>query len=406
MTPSVLQFARRLMKKRKFSRAISLLETNEKNYKGSYEFYLALGTSCLYVGDYGNAWNYYEEARRIKVQGTELYLGQAVILLRRGETDRAVDYYLDVQKLNPQNEVSAAALEFIRKSNNNYDVISSYFDSGKIERFYPPLGMNPDWIRNGILGGLLLGFCISVGIVIGYLRTKPKVVKPLSPKAQFIKDMSLSEQEKLSPSQLAGGAEQGMAEATQPPVRTAPAIQSAAEAPYRELTDAEIVSSYEKAVKLVTEEHDNAAHVEINKVLGSNAKDSIKAKARDLLSTLRTQTFDSLKDNYSYTQIAKNPALYEDCYVIWDGRISNMLVAEDGSMSSTMLVGYDDLEKGVVEGFVPVLFSQNPQPPLTSEKPIRILGRVGLVNGTVVVYRVAHFQPVTSEKLPELKLAK
>lgn len=419
MTPSVLQFARKLMKRRKFSRAISILELNRGKYSGSYEYYLALGTSCLYVGDYGNAWDYYEEARKIRVQGTELYLGQAVILLKRGETERAVQYYLDIQSLNPNNTVAADALEFIRKSNNNYDVISAYFDSGKIERFYPPLGMNPDLIRNCILIGLALGLCISFGFVIGYLRSRPKPVKPVDAKTQFLQDMQLTEGEKLNPSQTyyrplenqeaASSGESGG-------VQTAPVISDAkAQTESYTLSDADIKSSYEKALDLVIKERDNAAHVELNRILRSNAAGSIKAKANDLLASLYKvkPAFGNLKDNFSYKQVVQDPGLYDGCYVEWKGRIANPVQADDGSISFDLLEGYDSkvVLEGIVRVYIPEYLTRQSIDgtmvsivKLDTEKPVRILGSISPVGDSFLLNGTSVNQPAKGDSLEELSV--
>ncbi len=405
MPKSVLQFARKLMRRRKFSRAISLLENNGKHYGGSYEYYLALGTSCLYVGDYGNAWNYYELARKIKLQGTELYLGQAVILLRRGETERAVQYYLDIQGFNPNNPIAADALEFIRKSNNNYDIISAYFDSGKIERFYPPLGMNPDLIRNCIVVGLLLGLCISAGFVIGYFRSHPKAAKPVDPKTQFLQDMQLTDGERLSPSQ-------GYYRPTAPLSQDGGADAGVA-LPEHELSDVDIKVSYDKALDLVIKERDNAAHVELNRVLRSNAAQSIKAKASDLLSSLyRVQpAFSTLKDNFSYSQVVQDPGLYDGCYVEWKGRIANPVQEEDGSITFDLLEGYDT--KVVLEGIVKVYIPESRTRQsidgnmvyivkLDTEKPVRILGVVQQVGDSFLLNGVSVYQPAKGDSLEDL----
>ncbi len=414
MTPSVLQFARKLMRRRKFSRAIALLESNRGKYSGSSEYYLALGTSCLYVGDYGNAWNYYEEARKSRVQGTELYLGQAIILLRRGETERAVQYYLDIQSMNPNNSIAADALEFIRKSNNNYDIISAYFDSGKIERFYPSLGLNPDLIRNCILAGLLLGICISFGFIIGSFRSRPKLEKPVDPKKQFLQDMQLTESEKLNPSQ----------NYYRPIDDTSPVQINDSEAQFSpignetetviyELSDSDIKSSFEKALDFVIQERDNAAHVEINRILRSNAASSIKAKATDLLASLyKVQpAFGNLKDNFSYKQVVQDPALYDGCYVEWKGRIANPQQGDDGSITFDLLEGYDTkiVLEGIVRVYIPEQLTRQSIDgtmvsivKLDTEKPVRILGYLSQLGNSFLLYGVSVNQPAKGDSLEEL----
>ena len=122
MSRSVLDIAQGLLKRRKFGQAILLLESRSELYEDDFEFYITLGIACLYVGDIGTAASYFNRARSIKILDTRLMLGQAAIFLRRGETDRAVQYYLDILNNEPGNEIAQAAMEFIRK-NHDYSTI-------------------------------------------------------------------------------------------------------------------------------------------------------------------------------------------------------------------------------------------------------------------------------------------
>ena len=82
MTKSVLAVARQLMRRRQFGSAISLLQQYYEYYKGTFEYYLMLGTSYLYVGDVGSASRNYDEARKIKLENgdvTKLQKGVYII---------------------------------------------------------------------------------------------------------------------------------------------------------------------------------------------------------------------------------------------------------------------------------------------------------------------------------------
>ena len=48
MPQDSLSFAKKLMKRRKFSKAVLLLESHEQNYENNFDFYLKLGISYLY----------------------------------------------------------------------------------------------------------------------------------------------------------------------------------------------------------------------------------------------------------------------------------------------------------------------------------------------------------------------
>src|SRR5574344_1303780 len=90
MNRSVLETAHILLKRRKFEQTITLLESRREFYENDFDYYLTLGTACLYVGDAGTAASYFNKAREIKLTDSRLLLGQAAIFLRRGDTERAV----------------------------------------------------------------------------------------------------------------------------------------------------------------------------------------------------------------------------------------------------------------------------------------------------------------------------
>src|SRR5574344_126220 len=293
MSRSVLETAHSLLKRRKFAQAITLLESRNEVYENDFDYYVTLATACMYVGDAGNAAGYYGRAREIKINDTNLLLGQAAIFLRRGDTDRAVQYYLEILNNEPGNSVAKDAMEFIRKD-GDYTNICKMVDSGKIQRFYPPLGVNPDKIRNCVLVGLLAGAVISLCIVFA-----PKPKHPsIGPRANLEK-LELTSQEKKSP---------------QEKDRSSTVVHYL-------LDDASIKKSYEDAMQCFQDKRDNASQVEINRILNSNATFSVKQKATTLMTYLAEPTFDTLLDNYTYAQVSSDLTLYMDCWVVWSGRI-------------------------------------------------------------------------------------
>ena len=109
------------MRRRHFATAIKRLEAKQEIYDENFEYYLTLGIACLYVGDIGASSSYFQLARRIKLTDTRLLLGQAAIFLRRGDTARALQYYLEIKENDPLNKTADDAMEFIRV-NGNYDL--------------------------------------------------------------------------------------------------------------------------------------------------------------------------------------------------------------------------------------------------------------------------------------------
>ena len=371
MARSVLQTARKLMRRRKFGYAITLLESRTHDYGGSFEFYLALGTSCLYVGDEGSASKYYQLAREIKISNSELLLGQAAIYLRHGETDRALQYYLDILNIDPNNEVAKSALEFIR-THGDYNTICQWKDSGKIAKFYPPLGVNPDIIRNCIFAGFLLGCVVSAFIVF---KSTPK--KP---------NRSLSSTNEES-------------EERQRAKNVEPLSDFDGGVLVYNLTEKQISDSYNEAISYWQQNRDNAALREINRILYSNASPSKKQEALNLRQSLKEPTFDTLKDedNFTYQEVESDHFLYNNCFVSWSGRVSNAISLDNGSWECILLVGYENLR--YVDGMVSVHFAEAPYPEVDPEKPIRILAKVTEAQGKLLLEGRAVYQPLKGTAL-------
>ncbi|MBP5402308.1 MAG: hypothetical protein J6Y36_04015 [Treponema sp.] len=346
MNVSTIDTAKRLMARRDFGSAIKLLQSKAEVYEASFDYYCTLGIACLYIGDSGAANYNFELARKIKLQDSNLLLGQAAIFLRRGETDRAVQYYLDIQVFDPQNPIAKDALEFIR-TKGDYETICKWADSGKLEQFYPPLEFNPK-----IIG--FVACAVALGIIFGIAFVNIFTVKNVyQGKRGDLSELALTTEEEKSPQEK---------DISKNLVKYI-------------LSDREIKTSYRKAAEYFHSYNDNAAQVEINRILNSNASTGIRQKARLLMDYLQEPTFDSLKDNYEIAAVKEAPELYLDCFVDWSGRVAN-LVQSENNMEFTLLVGYEDQKN--VSGTVIVKLNYIPNPELDTTKPVRILGRISL----------------------------
>lgn len=361
MAKDALSLAWLDMRRRRFATAISRLEAKADIYEDNFEYYLTLGIACLYVGDIGASSSNFQLARRIKLTDTRLLLGQAAIFLRRGDTARALQYYLEIKENDPLNKTADAAMEFIRV-HGNYDTICRWVDTGKIEQFYPPLGSNPDKIALVSV----VGFAFVLGCALTFLLF-PKGQQYTGPRADLTK-LELSSDEK--------------SDAKEKDLST----QS-----YKfVLSNKEINRRYNDALKYFQTHRDNAAQVEINVILNSDASVAVKKKARMLMGYFEIPDFDTIKDVPSYSDVAANPAVYLDCWVNWGGKISNAVTYEDGSYSCDLLVGDDSLAR--YDGTVRVRFEKVPV--VDVSRPVKILGKVTLEDGMINLAGRAIYQSV------------
>ena len=139
MADQELKKARVLFKRRKFSAVISMLEPRVIDYRDSFDFFYILGVSCLYMGDTGAAKDYLHRCETIEGTNVQLMIAQAAMFLRRGDTNQAVETYLNVLDYEPGNKIASRAMTFIR-TKGDIATISLWVSTGKIKRFYPDPG--------------------------------------------------------------------------------------------------------------------------------------------------------------------------------------------------------------------------------------------------------------------------
>lgn len=348
MPLTVLERAKRAFYRKKYNDVITLLEPNTIQFRESFTFYLYLGMACLHTGDIGGATSYFQRARQIKMRDPELLAAQAALHLRRGDTNQAVEYYLEALEYAPSHRLARKSLDFIRK-NSDPEVISALVETGKIARFYPR-------IRRPLTFGRIIVRAVPAALVVlaAVLLYRGLIAEPGEQRAD------------LTALQLDSGDRKD-------------AIAMSGSYRYV-LTEKEIFDRYDKAQRYFQTYRDNAAQVEINRLLNSNASAAIKRKSRELMGYLARQGFDTIKDVYTYAEVSQEPWLYLDCWVVWKGMATNVVSGEN-AMVFDLLVGYDT--RNVLEGIVPVRFRKVLE--VNPEKPLEVLGQVGLENGGIIL---------------------
>lgn len=346
MAQTLLDRAKRSFIRKRYHDVITMLESEIIQYRDSFQFYYVLGLSCLYTSDIGGAQSYFQRARQIKMRDTDLLAAQAALFLRKGDMQQAVDYYLEILEYDPGNRLARRSLNFIRKK-GSAEVIENLVETGKIKAFYPVVKRKQSWAP--ISMGLI---CIIVVAVASF-----RVIK---------NDASTQDQGRADLSWYA--LDPGEANALTETGGTYRYI----------LTSRQILSSYNEARRYFQQWRDNAAQVEINRLLHSNASTAVKQKARLLMSWLSEPGFDTITDRYDFQTVSSDPLLYLDCWVVWKGMATNMTVT-DTVTGFDLLVGYDTRNK--LEGIVTVTFTKPVD--VDVSRSLEVLGRVILENGRI-----------------------
>jgi hypothetical protein len=240
--------------------------------------------------------------------------------------------------MEPDNVIAKRALKIIRR-NAGGENLSTWIEQGKMANLYPPLpkaGISISPVPFIICAVIL---ALGAGIFLG------------------IKNI---------PHNLRGGLEASTLEKEERenPVETGGSYRYV-------LTVDQVLSGYNEARNLFNRYHDELAKRELNRILESNASAAIKNKARLLRGYTETPGFDTLKDRFTFTEVAADPVLYRDCFVLWRGSAANIR-REPDKTSFELLVGYDT--RTVMEGAITVEL-EFPEDINTIE-PLEVLGYV------------------------------
>lgn len=358
---NIIAKAEILLKKRKFTQVVSLLEPLVIDFRDSYRFFYILGVACLYLGDIGGAESYFKRSRSIKLNDVDLLLAQSVLFLRRGSTDRALEYCLDALSLEPNSKKAKNFLSNLKKVMNP-ELINQMVYDGRIKKFYPDLGINPKTVKLTIF---LCVFLLIIGVFsITFIRNTASVKGDRADLSEFV--LTIDEKSSLL--------EQNMSTSVYKYI----------------LSKEQVQNTYIDAQKKFQSYNDNEAQRQINLLLNSNASTSIKQKARLLMNYITEPTFDTIKKSFSYNEVKDDPYLYLDCWVTWQGRVSNI---DENEIDSTcdLLVGYEDFSK--VEGIVPLVYKTGLV--IDPEKPIKILGKVAIQDSKILLKVKSVYQPIS-----------
>jgi tetratricopeptide (TPR) repeat protein len=341
----ILTKAVRFAKRKKYDQAIKTLETEANRYYGSFTYYYLLGLSYLYSRVFGMALTYLRLASDQKMRDPSTMLGLAALYMNHGDTDKAINLYLEVQSIDESNRIAKKALKIIRKYPGPEN-ISSWIDGGSLPSIFPPFPKaDIQWKPIALYTVSALAVLLIVsGIALKAGLFSPNGNRP--GRRTLPVEITLAKEDRDTPVQIGGS--------------------------YRYiLTRSQVLDDYNEAVKLFADYRDEASRVYLNRIIESNAADSIKNRARLLISFMETPGFDTLKDRFSYSEVTRDPFIYRDCHVIWRGMATN-LVVEQNHTSFDFLVGYDT--RRTMEGIVQVDYDF--AIPVNTERPLEILGRV------------------------------
>ncbi|MCL2181555.1 MAG: tetratricopeptide repeat protein [Treponema sp.] len=341
----ILNKAAILARKKKYEEALRILKDEEDKYYGSFKYYYLYAVICLHSGSFAEAKTNFDLARKQKMNDIPTMLGHAVLYMKRMNTSQAVEYYLNVQEKEPKNNIAKKALLVIRKYSSSED-LSDWLTFDRLSKLFPPVPA-PAFTPVGIFKIAVISVTAVLLIygILALLKIAPNpFIKEHRSKAEYI----LTDQERREPVQVDGY--------------------------YRYiLTRDQAANLYDRALSLFTSRRDESAKIHLNRILESNASQSIKNRARLIIENMEVPGFDNFNraDNISYSDVRNEPAVYRNVHVIWTGMATNVEVTDEHTRFD-LLVGYDT--RRTLEGIVPVIF--NSPVSINTERPLEVLGRI------------------------------
>ncbi len=331
----------RLYKRKKYSKVIQLLEPQVFRFRESFTFFHLLGMSCLQVGDIGGAYSYLNRAHDLNPRDINTLLGLAVIYLKKQDTQKALSTWFSVLDIDNDNKTAQRGLKLLKKYADS-DNLQELFDSAKLSKIMPSVSFKTFSLK---------GAAIAAAVIIMAAGAIYMAVSGGIPPRDRTPDREGSASLKIKA-----------------------VVKNNDESSYTIIfTEKELKKELDKIRKLFNKFDDNRTMYEINKVLLSNADQKVKNQVLILKGYLTEPTFSSIDTNFSYEEVIKNPLLYEDCFVVWKGRISNLSISEK-QITFDLLVGYESGK--ILKGIVPVKLDFAVK--IDTALPIEVLGRVVL----------------------------
>lgn len=310
----------------KYSQVIEALVPHtykrRKNFQQSY----MLGMSSFHLGIYGDAFSHLRLAESIKENDINTRLALAVLYLIRGQQKKSLSIWLDIVDRDPGNVYARRGLDFLKKNVN-----SAKLDSPKKMRIkrLVPVDKKKRKPYKYIL--LVLSIIIIISTLIFSLKTELG--------RQFVEKIFSERNERPNLPQIELDTRKDF-------------LNLKGEYSYI-LTEKEIEKKFKLIQDYLYDYNDNLAQHEINLILMSNASEYVKDRARLLEKYIDPPKLVSFKNDFTYTEIRKNPLAFNNCYVLWKGKATNLNQTTD-IIKFDLLIGYQNNK--MLEGIIPVIF--------------------------------------------------
>ncbi|AYE36031.1 hypothetical protein DB313_00685 [Borrelia turcica IST7] len=315
----------------KYSEVVKLLEKEIFLYKNYYFYHYILGMAYLKMGNLTNAHTYLKKAYTLNPTEPDVKQSIAILLVAQGKEDKAIRIWLKMIEENQEIKRSELSLETIRKNpiqgtlffnkKKTYDKLFPEIKAKTGENLFNSIRIVLTTVGLISLVLVIFLFINSKEIITLQFSSKSKNKKAINNITAYIDDIKINDKEKIEN-------DEGQFVFI--------------------LTETEIKNSFQKIKNHLKENKDNFARIEINKILNSNASESIKLKAKNLASFISRPDFITFDDYLDLKKIKQTPLIYSNAYVKWEGIVNN-IEKKDNIIYFDFYVGYN---KNALEGII------------------------------------------------------
>lgn len=339
-----LKKALTLIKRKKFSQAIRFLEPKVPIFLEDQNYYYLLAVACFHTSDLAGSKFYLERGLSIDESNVDMRLLLALAALRRKDSTAAAKAWLGVLQFDADNRKALKGLEHLRRLEDEQDM-RLYLEKKKYRSLIPFIGVDT---RRLVLTGLAVA-ALAVLLWQGIVRLSSWFGSREEPQREELNYIDME-------------------------LRGHSLTDNSGSFTYL-LTRDEVEQSYAKVIEYYDSYKDNLAQREVNRLLHSNASAEIKSKVELLQGYFKKPDYLDFYTDFTYTQAAEDPKLYQNCYVLWSGRVSNLKVLDD-RIEFLFLVGFE--KETSLEGIIPahVDYAVDVDP----EMAVEILGRLEWVD--------------------------
>jgi tetratricopeptide (TPR) repeat protein len=300
----------RYYRKKQYKHAIAALEKALREKKGDPELHLFLGYSSLFTGDLEGARHYFKSGLLANENNTDLMKGLAFVYLKDERIEDAISLWGEVLRADPNDRKVKKNLVRLREAEG-------------VERF-AEAARPADFLSTGPpLYVKLQPYIIALSIICGVIIASTLFYT--TPLYQRALEKFYPEIVRLNQVRFPNGA---------------PITSEDGEALYS-YTGKEITASFARIKRYIYKNRVNAAIIELNRIMLSNASPEVKERFEILYKFIRTPDPLTLDYDPRFYEIMKEPAAYHGVFVLWTGKIANLKRDKQGA-EFDMLVSYED----------------------------------------------------------------